>query len=88
LDLGSSDSDRYLSFFVVPESFAHNDIAPAFDRREFITGYPYQPGYRAPTIANVLDHELTTSLYSLSDGGTFLETGSADIDHILTYGIS
>ena len=68
----SSGSNRYLTLLIVRESFAHND-SPSLCRRKVITStvYPYQLGCKAPAIANVLDHELTSSLYSLSDGATF-----------------
>ena len=58
---------------VVAESIAPNDIAPAFDRRKVITStvYPFYLGNKAPTVVSMLDHELISSMYSLSDGATF-----------------
>jgi len=65
------------SLLVVPESFAPEDIALAFDRRKVSTStvYPFYPGFKAPTVMSMLDHDIISSMYFLSDGATFLETG-------------
>ena len=58
---------------VVPESFARNDIALAFDEREVMTYTVYllYLEIKAPVVVSMLNHELISSLDSLGDGATF-----------------
>ena len=58
---------------VVPESFAPNDIAPAFEGRKVITSTVCLSylGIKAPTVVTIRDLNLMSSMYSLSDGATF-----------------
>ena len=58
---------------VVPESFAPNDIALAYEGRQDITFTVclFYLGIKAPAIVSILDHGFISSTYSLSDGATF-----------------
>ena len=58
---------------VVPESFAPNDIALAYEGRQDITFTVclFYLGIKAAAVVSVLDHELISSMYSLLDGATY-----------------
>ena len=58
-----------LSLIVILESFAYNTIASSLDGVKFISSIYF--AVEASAVVNLLDFELMSSLYALSEGASF-----------------